>query len=233
VETFQRARSAEQREARRETILGTAHQMLTEMPVSQVTMNGLARRVGLAKSNVMRYFESREAVLLDLLSRMSAEWLVEATAQVEQHLPRDGNASERAHTLARIFAALFTEHRVLCDLLSAETSVLEHNVSEEVALRYKRGALAALDGLAALIVDVLPEFDAESGHDAAFTTIVLVGAMWTHSHPSAAMAAVYRDEPALATVEGFTESLGHMVCTYLTGLLAIATDDGPVATKPA
>ena len=47
------------------------------------------------------------------------------------------------------------------------------------------------------------------------------------------MAAVYRDEPALATVEGFTESLGHMVCTYLTGLLAIATDDGPVATKPA
>jgi len=122
---------------------------------------------------------------------------------------------------------------VLCDLLSAETSVLEHNVSEEVALRYKRGALAALDGLAALIVDVLPEFDAESGHDAAFTTIVLVGAMWTHSHPSAAMAAVYRDEPALATVEGFTESLGHMVCTYLTGLLAIATDDGPVATKPA
>ncbi len=55
-----------------------------------------------------------------------------------------------------------------------------------VALRYKRGALTALDGLAALIVDVLPELDAESGHDAAFTTIVLVGAMWTHSHPSPA-----------------------------------------------
>jgi hypothetical protein len=48
------------------------------------------------------------------------------------------------------------------------------------------------------------------------------------------MAAVYRDEPALATVEGFTESLGHMICTYLTGLLAKATDDaGRGATKPA
>lgn len=233
MQTFQRARSAEQREARREAILSTAHEMLTEMPVSQVTMNGLARRVGLAKSNVMRYFESREAVLLDLLSRMAAEWLSEATSNVAEHVSRDTSVLERAQSLSRIFAVLFTEHRVLCDLLSAETSVLEHNVSEEVALRYKRGALVALDGLAALVVDVLPELDAESGHDAAFTTIVLVGAMWTHSHPSPAMAAVYRDEPALATVEGFTESLGHMIFTYLTGLLAKTTDPESVSTRPA
>jgi AcrR family transcriptional regulator len=41
--------------------------MLTEMPVAQITLNELSRRVGLAKSNVLRYFESREAVLLELL----------------------------------------------------------------------------------------------------------------------------------------------------------------------
>jgi AcrR family transcriptional regulator len=218
VQSFQRARSAEQREARRAAILATAHEMLAEMPVSQVTMNGLARRVGLAKSNVMRYFESREAVLLDLLARMAGEWLTEATARVHQATPQ-GSGSERAHGLARLFAAQFAEYQVLCDLLSAEASVLEHNVSEEVALRYKRGATDGIDGLAALIADVLPELDADAAHDAAFTTIVLVGAMWTHSHPSPAMAAVYRDEPALATVQGFTEALGEMLATYFIGLL--------------
>ena len=41
--------------------------MLDEMPVAAVTLNELSRRVGLAKPNVLRYFESREAVLLELL----------------------------------------------------------------------------------------------------------------------------------------------------------------------
>ena len=65
--TFQRARSEEQREVRRRAILETASAMLDEMPVAEVTLNELSRRVGLAKTAVLRYFESREAVLLDLM----------------------------------------------------------------------------------------------------------------------------------------------------------------------
>src|SRR5437763_86428 len=61
---FQRARSEEQREARRQAILAAAAAMLTEMPVADVTLNELSRRSGLAKSNVLRYFESRGAVVL-------------------------------------------------------------------------------------------------------------------------------------------------------------------------
>src|ERR1700761_8818821 len=49
--------------------------MLAEMPVADVTLTELSRRVGLAKSNVLRYFESREAVLLDLLGSQWQEWL--------------------------------------------------------------------------------------------------------------------------------------------------------------
>ena len=66
-QTFQRARNEEQREIRRRAILDTAAAMLDEMSVAEVSLNELSRRVGLAKSNVLRYFESREAVLLDLL----------------------------------------------------------------------------------------------------------------------------------------------------------------------
>ena len=73
--TFQRARSEEQREVRRRAILDAAAAMLAEMPVAQVSLNELSRRVGLAKSNVLRYFESREAVLLELLDSAWQEWL--------------------------------------------------------------------------------------------------------------------------------------------------------------
>ncbi|MGW6706432.1 TetR/AcrR family transcriptional regulator, partial [Streptomyces sp. NPDC054956] len=70
---FQRARSEEQRAARRRAILDAAAAMLTEMPVAQVTLNELSRRAGLAKSNVLRYFESREEILLELLGGASRE----------------------------------------------------------------------------------------------------------------------------------------------------------------
>ena len=77
MSTFQRARNEEQRAARRETILLTASAMLEEMPLSELSLNELSRRVGLAKSNVLRYFDSREAVLLELLDAAWGEWLVE------------------------------------------------------------------------------------------------------------------------------------------------------------
>src|SRR5215470_2837235 len=73
--TFQRARSDEQRAIRRQTILDTATAMLEEMPVAELSLNELSRRVGLAKSNVLRYFDSREAVLLELLESLTGEWL--------------------------------------------------------------------------------------------------------------------------------------------------------------
>src|SRR5712691_6205475 len=82
VTMFQRARSEEQREVRRRAILDTAAAMLAEMPVAQVSLNELSRRAGLAKSNVLRYFESREAVLLELLDSAWQDWL----AQLEQDL---------------------------------------------------------------------------------------------------------------------------------------------------
>src|SRR2546421_10588276 len=102
--TFQRARSEEQREVRRQVILKTAAAMLTEMPVAQLSLNELSRRVGLAKSNVLRYFESREAVLLELLDSTWQEWL----AGLDQDLAVVGpNAppAQRRHQLAVVLAS--------------------------------------------------------------------------------------------------------------------------------
>ena len=108
--TFQRARSEEQREARRRAILDAAADMLAEMPVAQVSLNELSRRAGLAKSNVLRYFDSREAVLLELLNSAWQEWLgqlEEILAGVDAGAPtaeRGDQSGRRARRLARVKA---------------------------------------------------------------------------------------------------------------------------------
>ncbi|MET9914646.1 TetR family transcriptional regulator [Streptomyces sp. NPDC006476] len=221
--TFKRARSQEQREIRRQAILDTAAAMLDEMPVSAVSLNELSRRVGLAKSNVLRYFESREAVLLDLLDLAARTWLAEVTDHMPARIDAGAGPRERSERLADALAASLADHRVLCDLLSAQAAVLEHNVSTEVALRYKHAALDSLTGFSDLIRRLLPELDQDAAALAANTAIVLIGALWTHAHPAPAVQAAYDADPALGVLRlDFTEALGRSLAILLTGLLARA-----------
>lgn len=201
--------------------------MLDEIPVSAVTLNELSRRVGLAKSNVMRYFESREGVLLNLLTRLAGEWLRKAEPRLQEEVPLDAELPVRLRAVASTLAGLFDEHAVLCDLLSAQASVLEHNVSEDVARQYKRTALEEIQGLATLIRHSIPELDERHAHDAANTTIALVGVLWTYTHPSPSVAAVYRSDPSLVIHQGFVQSLEHVLGIYFLGLTTAMAAGGP------
>lgn len=194
--TFQRARSAEQREERRRTILGTALAMLDEMPVADVSLNELSRRVGLAKSNVLRYFESREAVLLELLDGALRDWLAEVAVELAADRRRDRPAGER---FAAIVAHSLARHTVLCDLIGAQAGVLEHNVSTDAVVRFKRSALAGLDSMAELLRRYVPEVGEEAA-SVCLLAMILTGGLWTHCRPSPSALAAYEVDPALAAL---------------------------------
>src|SRR3978361_993367 len=93
--SFKRARSEEQRTERKRMILDTAAAMLAEMPVAQISLNELSRRVGLAKSNVLRYFESREAVLLELLDVAWLEWLIGLGQKFTETVEKEASVGRR------------------------------------------------------------------------------------------------------------------------------------------
>ena len=220
METFQRARSEEQRELRRQVILKTAAAMLTEMPVAQVSLNELSRRVGLAKSNVLRYFESREAVLLELLDSAWQEWL----AGLDQNLAVvDPNAplAERGDQLAAELASSLASRPVLCDLISAQAAVLEHNLSPKVAAEYKRAAIANVFSLARLVAEQLSELGEHDAFRFAAAAVMVTGAVWTHAKPSAAMLAAYEADPDLAAMRlDFLATLCQVLEVLIAGLMA-------------
>ncbi len=72
--SYQRARRPEQKEERREAILAAARDLAVERSVRAVSLGDIAREVGLAKSNLLRYFESREEIFLTLLLREWEGW---------------------------------------------------------------------------------------------------------------------------------------------------------------
>ncbi|WP_327106489.1 TetR/AcrR family transcriptional regulator [Nonomuraea glycinis] len=195
--TFQRARSEEQREIRRRAILDTAAAMLDEMPVADVSLNELSRRVGLAKSNVLRYFESREAVLLELLDVFLESWLAELADELAAGIEAHAAPEVRAGRLAEILSRSLADRVVLCDLFGAQGGVLEHNVSVEVVKRHKRASLARLAAMAELMRRHVPELG-DSAQLFCLMTLVSAGALSAYVPPPPSLLAAYADEPALS-----------------------------------
>jgi AcrR family transcriptional regulator len=218
---FQRARSEEQREARRQAILGAAAAMLAEMPVAEVTLNELSRRAGLAKSNVLRYFESREAVLLELLDSAWQDWLAQLDAELAGAVVAGDPVASRADQQAAAVAASLAARPMLCDLISAQAAVLERNVSPQVAAQYKRASIAGISALGALLLRSVPELGEPDAFRLAGAAVMTTAAVWPHTQPSAAMLAAYAADPALAAMRlDFTATLREVLEVLTAGLLA-------------
>ncbi|TCC40006.1 TetR/AcrR family transcriptional regulator [Kribbella capetownensis] len=217
--TFQRARSEEQRAVRREAILATAAAMLAEMPVSDVSLNELSRRVGLAKSNVLKYFESREAVLLELNSSELAAW-VEDLATALAAVPPDASADQRAEVLVDAIVSTLAGRPVFCDLISTQASVLERNISTETAIAFKRAAAVGYERMVELTVGVLPEIGEEGARRFIPPASMLAGAVWTHAHPTPALLAAFETDPSISALRmEFEPTLRQHVTTLLQGVL--------------
>jgi AcrR family transcriptional regulator len=217
---FQRARSTEQREVRRQAILDTAAAMLDEMPVAEVTLNELSRRVGLAKSNVLRYFESREAVLFQLLDRAVTRWLANVPDELAQGVDPRLPARERGDQVAAVLSASLARETVLLDLLNAQTGVLEHNVSVEVVVRHKRAAVASIATATDLIRQYLPELG-DGARMVAVTALILAGTLSNYCQPSPSALAAYQADPTLLELRlDLRATLETAVATLITGTLA-------------
>jgi AcrR family transcriptional regulator len=217
--TFQRARRPEQLAARRSAILAAARVALTERGVDGVTLRDISERVGLAKSNVLRYFDTREAIFLEVLDEECRDWL----ADLEKRLgpPRSrkpGFANEIR--LADVLTDTLVERRLLCELLGAMAGVLERNIAGDFARDFKvraMGSIAALSELVGRQLSWLPdEFVAFFGEGA----LSLVAGMYPFSVPTDAVRQVIGELGFPDPHDRFVDGLRTGLSTWLIGAAA-------------
>lgn len=213
---FQRARSAEQREIRRQSILDAAAQLLTELPVGGISLRELSRRVGLSKTNVVRYFETREAVLFELLNRSLATWIGELPADLP---PVTAAAAPEAVTDA--LARSLARRTLLCELLSSLGSELERNISAESARAFKLAHGRLLGALAELLRRHVTALGPAAARELVSLTVVCTAGLWPFAHPSPAVAEAQRDPALAGTRVDFAERLARTLHIAVTGLLTL------------
>ncbi|MEU4511381.1 TetR family transcriptional regulator [Nonomuraea wenchangensis] len=186
---FLRARRPEHKEQRRQAILDAARELAAASGVRTVSLGAVAEAVGLAKSNIVRYFGTREEIYLQLATE---EWRAWAAA-VAERLPDTTDPDAVVTALAETLAA----RPLFCDLLGNTATSLEHNVSVPAAHAFKRTMVDTVAELGARIAPAAG-LTPEEGLELAAAAASLAAVLHPVANPSPVLLQVYAQDPELA-----------------------------------
>ncbi|MET1075604.1 MAG: TetR/AcrR family transcriptional regulator [Umezawaea sp.] len=211
--SFQRARSPEQKDERRETILATAAELARASGVARVSLGDIAVAVGLAKSNVLRYFGTREEIYLQLAMREGTDWAAAAGAALRE-------ASGFSATAAAL-ADAYADRPLYCDLTTHAETMLEHNVSVEALRVYKLWAIDTYFPVGGQITAACPQLTDTDGASLVMAASAFVAKLFPLTRPAEALRQLYDREPEIARVfPPFRPTLQRMIAATAAGLPA-------------
>lgn len=212
---FQRARRPEHKEQRREAILTAARTLATRDGVRSVSLGDIAGEVGIHKSALLRYFETREEIYLQLTAEGWHDWTRAMRLELET------TAAVTPVTVAAALTRTLADRPLFCDLLAQAPLNLERHVSLESVRSFKLAALDAVGDLSALLTRALPDLGQDGGRNVVAAVTALAATLWQISHPPATLAQLYVEDPRLGhAVVDFAPRLEHLTLAVLTGLSA-------------
>jgi AcrR family transcriptional regulator len=199
---FQRARRPEQKQRRQDDILDAARRLALRDGVRSVTLTDIADEVGIHKSALLRYFETREQIFLELTAQAWREWARALHAELDpgRHAGPDPAASGAPGPAARVagvVARSFADRPLLCDLIPHTALNLERHVSLDAVRRYKLTSLGAIGDAAGMIHRVLPDLTEAECREFISAMASLAGALWQIANPPPALADLYAADPQL------------------------------------
>ena len=211
---FVRARRPEHKRQRREAILTAARELAAESGVRNVSLGSVAAAVGIAKSNVVRYFGTREEIYLELMTECWQEWADAVTARLREATSGDEVIAALTETLAA--------RPLFCDLLSHVSTSLEHNVSVPAARAFKRAVLAVLASVAEEVTEAHPDLAGDEGLELSAAATGLAGMLYPAANPSPTMVELYAQDPDIAAAcPPFVPTMTRTLTVLAAGLRAL------------
>ena len=218
---FERARSAEAKQARETAILEAAARLAQQHGVRAVTLTDIAATVGMHKSAMLRYFETREEIFLRLAADEWTQWSRDARTRLgELGEPGDGAPAESETLIAAVAGVLadsLVARPLFCDLLAHTPLNLERGVSFAAVRSFKLVAIAEAGAVGAALGGIL-RLTEEQGGNVVATATAMAGALWQMAAPGTELRRFYEDTPELAhALVDVAPRLADILTALLTG----------------
>lgn len=216
---WQRARSPEQKDERRKAIMEAAAGLFQEQDYDKVSLNAIARRAGMAKSNVYRYFDTKEEIFLHLFLEDVAELFDEMTKRLEEL-----TGCNDPQSIAASMVDCLSERERFAELMSILSVVLERNLSVEVAVWFKKEVHAYMPELQVMLQQALPDVTEEQAGEIIHYFFIMSAGIWSAANPSPTLdEALSRPELAHMRMD-FRRDLTRALCVMMHGVKAAGTD---------
>ncbi|MFE9598542.1 TetR family transcriptional regulator [Streptomyces hokutonensis] len=213
----QRARSAAAKQQRERAILDAARSLGTERSVREVTLTDIAAAVGMHKSAMLRYFETREQIFLALTAEGWEDWSAALRARLSELT--DGDPG----TVASVLAQSLVVRPFFCDLLAQAPLNLERNVSLESVYEFKTVVLGEVAAVATELCRKLA-ISERSAIDVIATATSMAGALLQMAAPGTRLRTLYETHPELAhALVDVEPQLTRILAALLNGMQSTAT----------
>jgi AcrR family transcriptional regulator len=204
---------------RRSAIMNSAREMLAEKNLAEISLRELSNRIGLAKSNVLRYFDSREAIFLEVLDEEFQAWLIDLDTRLGRPRARKANYANEIRVAGAVADSL-VDRQLLCELLGSMAGVLERNISLDFARDFKARAMGRIAELAQLVARQLPWLPREFTEFFAQAALTLAAGMYPFSVPTEPVRAAIAELGFPDPGERFGDGLRIGLVTWLIGAAA-------------
>jgi AcrR family transcriptional regulator len=138
-----RATSGNEKEARRQRLLGVANDFLRRWSFADITMDRIADTAGVAKGTLYLYFRTKEALFLALFEQHLMAWYAEL-----ETLATGGTGSVEPSFAAKVFTSTLTSRPTLIQLHGVLYSAGGRNIDLDAFVAFRRRHLPKMKHLA-------------------------------------------------------------------------------------
>lgn len=207
---WKRARNDEQIEERVSAILEAAGRVFRKRSYDEVTMMMIAEEAGFTRSNLYRYFKTREEIFLSLFILDAENWTRDVTAAFSEEMDLEGFVVRWTQVLTR--------QKRLLELSSLLAISLEKNTSEEVYKKTKIVLNQHLEQLISAIQVALPSLKPQEAMSFMATTQVLIAGAWPMGQHSKIQEKVLKELKMPHMKFDFIQYFKSTILIYLKGL---------------
>jgi TetR/AcrR family transcriptional regulator len=152
---WERARSEQQKEQRISGIISATARLYEMHSFEEITFVLIAKEAKFTRSNLYKYFNSKEEIFLELIKHDIVFWRKDVVANLNPAKIRS------VKEFASVWVSLQVRHERLIKLLAILHNSLEKNVSIEKLTEFKRGAKEELFVMAEVLCSLFPKLTIE------------------------------------------------------------------------
>lgn len=210
-----RARKPEQKEERKQHLLDVARTLIDqESDLNLLSLNEIARSAKMAKANIYRYFESREALLLDLLWDEWQDWFQD----FQNEWSKVSRSKKNFNYLIKILSKSIARRDLLCNLSTALPSVIEKNLKEATIREFKYRSIELFSQIANYLEACSNELDAGAYAVLLQDTVSFIAGTYPFSNPNDVVARVLQDPKLHFFKRDLGEELGRYIMAIANSL---------------